>query len=372
MNTMCKPRTTTVTMSRVFYFGLCALLVVLAISGEACGHGRHGRGRQDHHHRHHHGHHHHPPSLVVNLVMYDPKGMEVSIPRPNSTAQYFAVQMTINNPFGTTPDVSLNTTDLVYGKFIVRDTEVILKPGDFLNTTYQVGFADGGVTRYNTKLVVHKYMIQRNCSCSDGTTSAGTTIQRPVLTVPPWFRRTTVPTPPRFVPTTPASTTTTTAEPITGSWNEEQMDYSSEVFDCEIDPMTNRCTTSSTIDERFGPADQQPRAAKLVVQSEREPELANLRNIFTMVNGQCVTKPRSNYVTLKHPYRVFRTVDEVEEYVRSYLKQSPKLAKLAETGVQSAVPSGEGIVFEMDTLINKLQVLYFAQEGGLTEVKDYD
>lgn len=295
--------------------------------------------------------------------------MEVSVPRPNSTAQYFSMQMTINNPQSDTPDVVLNTTDVVYGKFIVRDTEVILKPGDSLNTTYEIGFSEGGVIRYNTKMVVNKYMIQRNCSCETETPSE-TFTKRPIVTVPPWERSTTVPTPPRYIPTAPAMTTTTTEE-NTDTWNDDQTDYSSELFDCEIDPTTNRCSSSSMIDERFSGSDH-PRAAKLVVQSTRYPDLTTLENVFKMVNGQCLSKPRTNYLTLKSPGRPFTSSNELEAYVRSILKQSPKLTELADKGLRSARPNGKVIVFEMNTLINKLQLLYLAQESGLTVVKDYD
>uniref|UniRef100_A0A182PDC9 CBM39 domain-containing protein n=1 Tax=Anopheles epiroticus TaxID=199890 RepID=A0A182PDC9_9DIPT len=289
------------------------MLAIDVILQQVCchGHGRHNRGRyyQGHYEHHgHHGHHRHhrrphhwiPPP---NIDIYSPKGIEVSIPRWNGTSQYFAFEMFINNPDGGTPDVAHNTTELVYGKFIVRDTEVIIRQGDALNVTTYMGFTDGGVLKNTYSFHV--------------------------------FTRT----------TTTAATTTSTSSST--DWNRDQViggDYSDEDFDCVIDPTTNLCAYGSLIDERSG-----SRPQKL-----------------------CVAEPRTNLLILDGVEDAYDpTVDWIGN-VGAVLKQLPKLGKVAESGLVSAGRHGKVVVFQMDTLLTKLLVLYHAQEAGIKCVSDYD
>uniref|UniRef100_A0A182SAP8 CBM39 domain-containing protein n=1 Tax=Anopheles maculatus TaxID=74869 RepID=A0A182SAP8_9DIPT len=125
----------------------CALVVLLVIFEQVSCHGRHHHGRHGHH-RHHRGPPHHRP-MLLNIAIYDPKGIELSTPRLNSTSQYFAFDLFINNPNGTTPDVSHNTSELVYGKFIVRDTEVIIKPDAFDPIDSSLGAYNNCLTTIN-------------------------------------------------------------------------------------------------------------------------------------------------------------------------------------------------------------------------------
>uniref|UniRef100_A0A182MHX6 CBM39 domain-containing protein n=1 Tax=Anopheles culicifacies TaxID=139723 RepID=A0A182MHX6_9DIPT len=134
---------------------LCTIVVLLVIFQEVSCHGWGRQHRRHGHHHHHHRHgppHHHP--LFLNVAIYEPKGLILSTPRLNNTAQYFGFDIYINNPNGGTPDVSHNTSEVTYGKFMVSDTEVIISPGDVLNITSYMGFSNGGVLNSTTTFTV--------------------------------------------------------------------------------------------------------------------------------------------------------------------------------------------------------------------------
>uniref|UniRef100_A0A182KE18 CBM39 domain-containing protein n=1 Tax=Anopheles christyi TaxID=43041 RepID=A0A182KE18_9DIPT len=366
-------------MSRSLTVALCTVVLFSVIFQQVSCHG-HGRRHHGRHEHHHHGHHRRPNHWMPfpTIDMYSPKGIEVSIPRLNATSQYFAYEMFINNPGGDTPDVAHNTTELVYGKFIVRDTEVIIKPGDALNVTTYMGFTNGGVLKNTFSFHVFRHMIKNNCTCENGTQSE-TTTKTPIHSIPPWSRSTT-PTPrstsTRFTTFRSTTSTTTTTEPIkrtTPNWNQELSngDYSDEQFDCEIDPSTNLCTYATLIDERIG-SNGARQAEKLIAKPPRELTTNMLLGIVGMVSEQCALKPRTNLLTLKSPEDSYDTAIDWLGYVRTVLKQLPKLSRVVDTGLVGANPNGKVIIFEMDTLLNKLHVLYLARETGMTTVRDFD
>uniref|UniRef100_A0A182YFE4 Uncharacterized protein n=1 Tax=Anopheles stephensi TaxID=30069 RepID=A0A182YFE4_ANOST len=248
------------------------------------------------------------------MAIYDPKGIELSTRRPNSTAQYFAVEMFVNNPNGTTPDVSHNTSEVVYGKYIVRDTEAIIRPGDVLNITAYMGFSDGAVLKHTTKFYVF---------------------------------------PPRTTTSTPTMPTSSENQDLsTGGYSDE--------LDCEIDPTTNLCFDNSFIDVRTFSDRVRGQPEKLV---QTDPSRG--------------PKVRTNYLIMEPYPRLpehFRNDPSIDltAYVRRFLTDVLNLKQLADTNLVSGRPAGNAIVFEMDTLIDKLQVLYHAKQKGLTTVQDYD
>ncbi|XP_050077980.1 uncharacterized protein LOC126564899 [Anopheles maculipalpis] len=359
---------------------LCALVIVLVIFEQvSChGHGRHHHGRHGHHH-HHRGPPHHR-SMLLNIAIYDPKGIELSTPRLNSTAQYFAFDMFINNPNGTTPDVSHNTSEVVYGKYMVRDTEAIIKPGDLLNITSYMGFSDGGVLQLTTKFYVFRSMIKNNCTCENVTT----TRTPPIQSIPPWTRTTTVPTPSptRYTytrrPTSPVIRTTTPST-TTPSWNLELAngEFSEELdFDCEIDPTTNLCSDNSLIDVRVANDRARRQPEKLIAEPDRSTDIHMFRDIVNTMNNECRTKARSNYLIMepypKLPNNYNDPSIELTQHVRRFLTDVLHLKQLADRNLVSARPNGTVIVFEMETLFDKLQVLYHAKQKSVTTLQDYD
>ncbi|XP_053665673.1 uncharacterized protein LOC128714819 [Anopheles marshallii] len=356
---------------------LCVIAVCLVSFEQVACH-RHGWNRhgQHGHHQHHHGHsrhHHHRHGLFLSMDIYEPKGLEISTKKYNSTAQYFGFDMFINNPDGVTPDVSHNTTNVTYGKYIVRDTEVIIKPGDILNITFFMGFSDGGEINSTAIMPVYRHMIKNNCTCGNEADREAPSTP-PVKSIPPWSRATTIPpratstrrpTPPPMRTTVPVTTTESS------NWQQSTNDYSDELFDCEIDPTTNLCSYNSLIDVR-GIVGSQRQPQKLVNHPDRDVNMNVFMDIFNAVIDQCRAKPRTNYLTLTSPvYSTDASIDWVG-YVRKTLKERLNLTRLADKALVDAQPSGTAIVFEMDTLFNKLQVLYYARKLGMTSLKDYD
>ncbi|XP_049279511.1 uncharacterized protein LOC125761942 [Anopheles funestus] len=351
---------------------LCVIVTFVVIFEQiSCHqHGWHHHRRHHGHHRHHHGPHHHR-GMFLNVEIYEPKGMQLSVAKFNSTAEYFGFDMFINNPDGGSPDVSQNTSTVTYGKYIVRDTEVIIKSGDVLNITHYMGFSDGGVLQSTITFPVFRHMIRNNCTC-ENTTVQETTSRTPIQSIPPWSRPTTIP--PRITlrPTPPIERTTvpTTISPnlnIGQSIN----DYSDELFDCEIDPTTNLCSESSLIDARFGQASRR-QPEKLVNNPDTDVNMNVFLEIFNALSDQCTTKTRTNFLTLASPGYTTNASTDWIGYVRRMLKERLNLNRLADKGLVDAQPSGTAIVFEMDTLFNKMQVLYYARKFGITSVKDYD
>uniref|UniRef100_A0A182J7E3 Uncharacterized protein n=1 Tax=Anopheles atroparvus TaxID=41427 RepID=A0A182J7E3_ANOAO len=364
-------------MSRVNYI-LCAVVVLLVVVEYTAGHGYHGRGYGpgrgygQHHHHHRHRHHHYNP-VRISLTIFDPKGMEVYVRRPNDSVQYFALEMNINEQNGGSPDVVLNTTEVVYGKYIMQDTEVVIKPGDFLNVTWSMGLAEGNATSGNQMLRVYQSMIKRNCSCEADTLPGTrvTTTPASISSIPPWSRPRTTGVPQR------ATRPTTTTETPTSSYNTlefEGTDFgepdsydSMDQFDCEIDPSTNLCR-ATLFDERFGGQPQ-----KLIAKPNRVDEVRALKGIIdSLLKQPCRRQPRSTLLTLANPqYSVDSSIDWLK-YVRRSLGEESKLKSLASSAIRSARPRGDVIVFEMETQQDKLMMLYLCKEIGMSNVKDYD
>ncbi|XP_035914697.1 uncharacterized protein LOC118513245 [Anopheles stephensi] len=344
----------------------CALVILLVIFEQVSCHGRHHHGRHGHHHHHHRRDHPHHPPMSLSMAIYDPKGIELSTRRPNSTAQYFAVEMFVNNPNGTTPDVSHNTSEVVYGKYIVRDTEAIIRPGDVLNITAYMGFSDGAVLKHTTKFYVFRSMIRNNCTCGSATTPRESP---PIQTIPPWARTTTTTVSPSQStsrtsytrrPTAPRTTTSTPTMPTSSENQDLSTGGYSDELDCEIDPTTNLCFDNSFIDVRTFSDRVRGQPEKLV---QTDPSRG--------------PKVRTNYLIMEPYPRLpehFRNDPSIDltAYVRRFLTDVLNLKQLADTNLVSGRPAGNAIVFEMDTLIDKLQVLYHAKQKGLTTVQDYD
>uniref|UniRef100_A0A182WGZ7 CBM39 domain-containing protein n=1 Tax=Anopheles minimus TaxID=112268 RepID=A0A182WGZ7_9DIPT len=361
---------------------LCAIAVFVVIFEQVSCHGW-GHHRRHGHHHHHRGHHHHR-ALYVNVVIYDPKGMELYTQKLNNTAQYFGFDIFINNPNGSTPDVSHNTTEVTYGKYIVRDTEVIIKPGDVINITSYMGFMDGGVLRSTTVFPVSRYMIKNNCTCENATSSKNSW-RTPIKSIPPWSRTTTRTTTRSF--STRRTTTPPTTVPTTPDWEMEQSlnafnndrflstteqytDYSDEMLDCEIDPTTNLCSGSILLDTRSGAMSR--KQSEKLVKPGSEVDISVFRDIFNAIIDDCGTHTRTNLLAMHRPvFPVDKSTDWIG-HVRKMLKKSLNLHELADKSLINAQPHAAMVIFEMDTLFHKMVVLYQAQKFGVMSVQDYD
>ncbi|KFB35776.1 AGAP009110-PA-like protein [Anopheles sinensis] len=354
--------------------------------GRGYGHGGHG-GRNHGHHRHgHHGrghHHHHHNPVIISLAIYDPKGIEVYVRRPNESVEYFAVDLTVNPDGSGSPDVSMNTSEVVYGKFILTNTDVVIKQGDFLNVSWSMGFSNGNVTQGDQMLRVYSTMIRRNCSCestnpSEFPPNSGprvSTTRAPISSIPPWIRTTTTTEGPRYTSRPSISTEQSTAPSYTefegDSFDQTEIDEMDQ-FDCEIDPSTNLCR-SNYFDVRLDRDrfDEQPQ--KLVAQSNREDELRVLKGIIdTLLNEPCRRGRRSNWLTLSISSSSGDSKADPMGYLRRTLGKSPKLKTLATGATRSARFDNGKILFEMETQLDKQMMLYLCKEVGLNSVKDYD
>lgn len=105
-------------------------------------HGHHG------HHRHHRGH----GCPHVNFEVKVPEGLEVSAIQKNPNVTMFGIELYVNREpaEGSQCDVCQNTTTVTYGKFIIEDTQVVIKNGDVLSYIVLTG-EGSNVTRHRMK-----------------------------------------------------------------------------------------------------------------------------------------------------------------------------------------------------------------------------
>ncbi|XP_058120427.1 uncharacterized protein LOC131262442 [Anopheles coustani] len=349
--------------------------------GRGHGHGGHG-GRHHHRHGHHrHGHHHHNP-VVISLAIYEPKGIEVNVRRLNESVEYFAVDLAINPDGSGTPDASMNTSEVVYGKFILTNTDVVIRPGDFLNVSWTMGYSNGNVTQGEQMLRVYSSMIRRNCSCestnpSEVPSKGGprvSTTPAPISSIPPWTRTTTTEVPRYTTRPTIRSEQSTSPSYTEFEGDSADLSYTDEMdhFDCEIDPSTNLCR-SSYFDVRLNADRVDTQPSKLIAKSSHEDDVRNLKGIIdTLLKEPCLRVPRSNWLTLSvSSYSGDSSADPLS-YVRRSLGKQPKLKALVNSATRSARLDNGKIRFEMATQLDKQMMLYLSKEVGLSSVKDYD
>uniref|UniRef100_A0A2M4BS85 Putative secreted protein n=1 Tax=Anopheles marajoara TaxID=58244 RepID=A0A2M4BS85_9DIPT len=313
-------------------------------------HGRHDGNRHQHHHHHHHNHRHGRwyPSVVPTFEIYDPKGLEVYIADRNQTAEYFAIAVYINaaNTSDDVPAVLQNTTTVVYGKFIVQDSSVIIKPGDIVTYKAQIGFQNGKNSTIVHRFYVRYDMIRRNCTCDEG--SPATT-----------FATSTAPThvQPTGAPSVPRSSAESTVDN-----NDERTD---DQYECEIDPDTNLCKSRLLIDERFSPD-------KLEATPLANRERQVLEGIIDLLQNQCGHESRTNYLTIAVPSQDESLVSDPVQYVQQKLSTTRELQQLVKQGVRVAQLDSDIVVFEMRTPLDKLKLLYLCKEANIQAVQDYD
>lgn len=308
--------------------------------------------------------------------------MEVYVRRPNESVEYFAVDLAVNPDGSGAPDVSMNTSEVVYGKFILTSPDVVIKQGDFLNISWTMGFSNGNVTQGDQLLRVHSTMIQRNCSCEStnqsefpSKTGPRVSTTRPLISsIPPWTRTTTTAVP-RYTTRPTISSEQSTATSYTefeGDSFDQTLVDEMDNFDCEIDPSTNLCR-SNYFDVRFSGDKFDERPQKLIAESNHEDDVRILKGIVdTLLNEPCRRGSRSNWLTLSVTSYSGDSRTDPLGYVRRSLGKSPKLTTLVNGATRSARFDNGKILFEMETQLDKQMMLYLCKEVGLNSVKDYD
>ncbi|XP_049535499.1 uncharacterized protein LOC125951039 [Anopheles darlingi] len=313
-------------------------------------HGRHDGNHHQHNHHHHHHHRHGRwhPSVVPTFEIYEPKGLEVYIADRNQTAQYFAIAVYINaaNTSDDVPAVLQNTSTVVYGKFIVQDSSVIIKPGDIVSYKAQIGYQNGKNTTLVHRFIVRYDMIRKNCTCDEGSPS-------------PAFPTTTeVP----YIPSTRAPvarpTSTSTIDDFYDDRNEDQ-------YECEIDPHTNLCKSNLLIDQRAS-------SDKLEAAPSANRERQVLEGIIDYLQSQCALESRTNYMTLALSSQDESLVSDPVQYVQQKLSTTRELQQLVKQGVRLAQLESDVVLFEMRTALDKLKLLYLCKEANIQAVRDYD
>uniref|UniRef100_A0A2M3ZEE6 Putative secreted peptide n=1 Tax=Anopheles braziliensis TaxID=58242 RepID=A0A2M3ZEE6_9DIPT len=347
-------------MNHRVHFVLAALVAITTIITDTAAHrhwnnnnhfhhGRHDGNRHQHHH-HHHRHGRWYPSVVPSFEIYEPKGLEVYIADRNQTAEYFAIAVFINaaNTSDDVPAVLQNTSTVVYGKFIVQDSSVIIKPGDIVSYKAQIGFQNGKNTTIVHRFLVRYDMIRRNCTCDEGSPSPSTfatTIEEAYI----------YPTRAPFIPQS-------SVKPTVDIYDERTDDQ----YECEIDPHTNLCKSRLLIDERMS-------SDKLEAAPFANRERQVLEGIIDSLQTHCAShETRTNYMTLAVPSEDESLLSDPVLYVQQKLSVTRELQQLVKQGVRLAQLESDIVLFEMRTALDKLKLLYLCKEANIQAVQDYD
>ncbi|XP_035774898.1 uncharacterized protein LOC118457424 [Anopheles albimanus] len=317
-------------------------------------HGRHDGNRQQHyHHQHHHRHGRWYPSVIPTFEIYEPKGLEVYIADRNQSAEYFAIAIYVNaaNTSDDVPAVLQNTSTVVYGKFIVQDPSVIIKPGDVVSYKAQIGFQNGKNTTLAHRFYVRYNMIRRNCTCDEGSpsTTFATTTEGP------------------HIPSTQTPNVPSTSVKSTVDYYDERTD---DQYECEIDPHTNLCKSRVIVNERVSSDKLEGSGFMPSTPPNRERQV--LEGIIDSLQSQCALETRTNYMTLAVPSQDESLVSEPVQYVQQKLSTTHELQQLVKQGVRVAQLESDTVLFEMRTALDKLKLLYLCKEANIQTVQDYD
>ncbi|XP_058826399.1 uncharacterized protein LOC131686187 isoform X2 [Topomyia yanbarensis] len=116
----------------------------------------------------------HVPTL--NVEVYEPKGLKLSMVRKSQTTSFLGVELYINKDpriNGTQCDVCRNTTTVTFGKFVIEDENVVVKTGDQLNYVILIGNSVKFSRQSMRRLQVTSSMIRTSqkkaCNCETTT-----------------------------------------------------------------------------------------------------------------------------------------------------------------------------------------------------------
>lgn len=103
----------------------------------------------------------HVPS--VNIEVYEPKGLKVSMVHKKQSTTLFGIELFINQDprvKGSQCDLCRNTTAITYGKFIIEDHNVVIQKEDQLIYFVLIG-NNTKVTRFPMRKMVVTSMIYK-------------------------------------------------------------------------------------------------------------------------------------------------------------------------------------------------------------------
>ncbi|XP_053695902.1 uncharacterized protein LOC128743371 [Sabethes cyaneus] len=308
-----------------------------------------------HHHDWHHGRHHHGPHhSFLNFEVREPKGLEISMIQKGPSETFFGIELYVDqNPedANASCDVCYNTTEVINKKFIIVDPTVVIRKGDVLSY-YMLSGNETNVFRHHLQKLLVTDSIINKCNCEPAA-------ENPDIDV-------------RISDTNPASppVESTTEHSVEFAEVEKThhngVDSSEEAqFECDLDPATNLCRTSK-VERKTLP--QHPSALQREVQV--------LSEIINHMKTQgCTAKLSSNKLLLKQAPLQVSEIDEMLNFVQSYLSVNPELQQLGSEilRVMPAGPAiGRGVIFEMRNYVAKQKVLYYARVNNLRHVVDYE
>ncbi|KAL9707470.1 hypothetical protein quinque_010988 [Culex quinquefasciatus] len=309
-------------------------------------HGHHG------HHRHHRGH----GCPHVNFEVKVPEGLEISAIQKNPNVTMFGIELYVNREpaEGSQCDVCQNTTTVTYGKFIIEDTQVVIKNGDVLSYIVLAG-EGSNVTRHRMKKMWVTDSIINKCNCEGSSNNPDIDLRFSGRSTP--------------VPSSPVTEDSTDPgfgfEEIAKAHQNELFSHEDTPFECDLDPVTNLCRPGSRVERLSEPSMNWQREAQI---------LAAI--IDQMKVGCGSSSSRTNQLLLKQaPFKTSSAAD-LKNFVQSSLAVSEELQELT-NGIRRVSPGkgrlGESTVaFEMGSYVDKQKVLYHARLNNMAQVVDYD
>lgn len=340
---------------------LIVLLGCLLSVGLVFGHRNHGsQGGWNQYggHRGHHGHHRHHRGHGcphVNFEVKVPEGLEVSAIQKSPNVTMFGIELYVNREpaEGSQCDICQNTTTVTYGKFILEDTQVVIKNGDVLSYIVLTG-EGSNVTRHRMKKMWVTDSIINKCNCERSSNNPDIDLR---------FSGSTP------VPSSPATDDSTEPafgfEEIAKAHQNEIFSNEDAPFECDLDPVTNLCRPGTRVERLSEPSKDWQHEAQI---------LAAI--IEQMKVGGCGSSSATNQLLLKQsPFKTSSAAD-LKNFVQSSLAVSEELQELT-SGIRRVSPGkshrgGSTVVFEMGSYVDKQKVLYHARLNNMAQVVDYD
>lgn len=288
----------------------------------------------------------------MNFEVKVPEGLEVSAIQKNPNVTMFGIELFVNREpeQGSQCDVCQNTTTVTYGKFIIEDTQVVIKNGDVLSYIVLTG-EGSNVTRHRVKKMWVTDSIINKCNCEGASNNPDIDLRFPGSTP---------------VPSNPITEDSTGFgfEEIAKSHQNELFSNEDAPFECDLDPVTNLCRPGTRVERLSEPSKDWQREAQI------------LAAIIDQMKVGCGSSSATNQLLLKQsPFKTNSAAD-LKNFVQSSLAVSEELQELT-NGIRRASPGksrrGENtVVFEMGSYVNKQKVLYHARLNNLAQVVDYD
>lgn len=327
------------------------------------GHG-HGHGHWNGHgHGHHHGRHHwHPHAPFVNLEVHEPKGLTVSVVQRSPSTTFFGIELYVNHNPGQSSnlqcDVCHNTTTVTYGKFIVEDTDVVIKKGDVLY--YYVLLGDqSNVTRLHLQSLWVTDSIINKCNCETSSDYPDIDVRFGKPTEQP-DRRPTFGVKPTF-PESPRVEETEGTTDFPSDIDDPLSSGEHIPFECDLDPATNLCRTAKS--EKLTLSNQ-----------ELEHDVDILKAIVEHMRTACGPRSTTNMLRLESSDLPTYNIEQLTNVVKSSLSVNPEMRELT-SRIRRVTPDGRSsrfVLFDMVSYVDKQKVLYHARMNNLKHIDDYD